>query len=113
MFVLLCRDHPLEREAPTPLCVRPVPTSHPPLDDKHTRTASIDKHTRTASIDTRIWQEATKARFREMVREIAERRDSRDDADGPVPPESFWAAKPDLNMQQVTAQVRRERWKRV
>lgn len=50
-------------------------------------------------------QDATKARFKEMVREIGERRDSRDDGDGPVPGESLWAAKPDLNMQQVTAQV--------
>lgn len=41
-----------------------------------------------------------------MVREIGERRDCRDDGDGPVPGESLWAAKPDLNMQQVTAQVR-------
>eukprot|EP00903_Cladosiphon_okamuranus_P011700 g11004.t2 len=50
-------------------------------------------------------KDATKARFKEMVREIAERRDSRDDGDGPVPGESLWAAKPDLNMQQVTAQA--------
>lgn len=51
-------------------------------------------------------QDATKARFKEMVREIGERRDCRDDGDGPVSGESLWAAKPDLNMQQVTAQVR-------
>lgn len=50
-------------------------------------------------------QDATKARFKEMVREIGERRDCRDDGDGPVPGESLWVAKPDLNMQQVTAQV--------
>ncbi|CAM9459566.1 unnamed protein product [Ectocarpus fasciculatus] len=50
-------------------------------------------------------KDSAKARLKEMVREIGERRDARDDGDGPVSGESLWAAKPDLNMQQVTAQA--------
>ncbi|CAM9368398.1 unnamed protein product [Ectocarpus sp. 4 AP-2014] len=50
-------------------------------------------------------KDAAKARLKEMIREIGERRDARDDGDGPVSTESLWAAKPDLNMQQVTAQA--------
>lgn len=51
-------------------------------------------------------KDATRSRLKEMVREIGERRDVRDDLDGPVSTDSLWAAKPDLDMQQVTAQVR-------
>ncbi|CBJ28915.1 conserved unknown protein [Ectocarpus siliculosus] len=50
-------------------------------------------------------KDSAKGRLKEMVREIGERRDARDDGDGPVSTESLWAAKPDLNMQQVTAQA--------
>ena len=51
-------------------------------------------------------KDATKARLKDIVRDIAERRDMKDDPEGPIDSNSLWAVKPDRDMPQDTAQAR-------
>lgn len=57
---------------------------------------------------SRAWgvsaQEATKNRLRTLLREIAERRDSKDDPEDQNL-EGLWAVKPEVDIHLVTAQV--------